>query len=198
MEKGLFQSRDSPRSRKRKASAMKRTATSDRLGSRNPRTSARAANSAKLPASRSLSEGLSTKSRMVTTKAAANATHSARSAERRDNSANKMNGEKPMIRFMLPSTRHAHTGMAPKKRGAEISAPRLCLEPPLLAGCGGGGVRLGLDVVVPQPGHARAGGIGLADAAECRGSGRILARGRLRHADHHVGFGRIGDATLGL
>jgi hypothetical protein len=38
---------------------------------------------------------------MVTTKAVANAIHSAKSTDRRDNIVNRMNGAKPATRFML-------------------------------------------------------------------------------------------------
>src|SRR5262249_15761335 len=81
-----------------------------------PRPNARSANRSRLPASSSRKEGLSTKSRMVTTKEVAKATHSARSTDSRDRMVNRMNGAKPATKFMDASYR--------KKPDRDSPAPR--------------------------------------------------------------------------
>src|ERR1700754_2126589 len=128
---------------------MKRTIGSGRLGSRKPRHRDSSANRTRQPISSRRRLGLSTKSRMVTTKAAAKAIQRARSAESRDNAANRMKGAKPTTRFMLALQRI-------KKAGRRHGAPRPVWQK-LLSGCGRrGGARIGLALhkIGPEAHHA--------------------------------------------
>src|ERR1700722_12201392 len=154
-EKGRFLRSDSKIAAVRPRSTMVRSAASVSPWSRKPRHRASAPNRIKLTPSNRRNWGRSTKSRMVMTKAAVKAAHKARSAERRDSRAKRMNGAKPRTRFMASSLRKEKAEHAKLARPAfHVTSFRggVCRR-----SCGDRRVLFDLHIIHPQLHDARRG-----------------------------------------